>query len=583
MDQQITSRLEADLFLLHAPSVYDFRERDDMLFAYLSDSDSVNVTSIYEMYPIGWFSIKQRLADHGFDTKIVNVASLMLQYPELDVRRLLRGLEAPIFGFDLHWMTQCNGAIELAAVLKQEHPDALTIFGGISATYYAKQLITYPSVDVVVQGYDTLDPVTELVAKVVRGGSRDFSSIPNLLYKADGDVQASGFTHKPGANYNNVRNDWSYYRDAPSPSPLTSKLIMTLPNTGCAHDCGWCGGSKFAYRNIMEVRKTLIQKDHDLVVEELRTMGEAAKRTSIYALQCYSEGKGRMHAYLDAVKEVGYNSVSFEQFNLTPPDTLKKMGESTDAYIMLSPESHDPKISAAAGRGTYTMEQMEEWIPRALDAGVKGVMVWFFIGMPYQDRQSVMDTVAYSERLIRKFGGWKALPLICPMVPFLDPGCRFFEEPDQHGYRIFHRTLEEHRQAMVAPLWHRRLNYETRWLDRRQLQDVSYEAIARLVEIKGEYGVLPSEFCQAILKTIDETQQLLGEMEKALLLDGKLPRDLRDQIRSYNRKILAYSSDQIIPMRRPFGGRWFDDATVPRHMIEENLASRPGRASAAAH
>ena len=582
MDRQITSRLEADLFLLHAPSVYDFRERDDMLFAYLSDSDSVNVTSIYEMYPIGWFSIKQRLADHGFDTKIVNVASLMLQYPALDVRRLLRGLEAPIFGFDLHWMTQCNGAIELAAVLKQEHPDALTIFGGISATYYAKQLITYPSVDVVVQGYDTLDPVTELVAKVVRGGSRDFGSIPNLLYKTDGEIQSSGFTHKPAANYNNVRNDWSYYRDAPSPSPLTSKLIMTLPNTGCAHDCGWCGGSKFAYRNIMEVRKTLIQKDHDLVVEELRTMGEAAKRTSIYALQCYSEGKGRMHAYLDAVKEVGYNSVSFEQFNLTPPDTLKKMGESTDAYIMLSPESHDPKISAAAGRGTYTMEQMEEWIPRALDAGVKGVMIWFFIGMPYQDRQSVMDTVAYSERLIRKFGGWKALPLICPMVPFLDPGCRFFEEPEQHGYRIFHRTLEEHRQAMVEPLWHRRLNYETRWLDRRQLQDVSYEAIARLVEIKGEYGVLPSEFCQAILKTIDETQQLLGEMEKALLLDGKLPSDLRDQIRSYNRKILAYSSDQIIPMRRPFGGRWFDDATVPRQMIEENLASRPGWTSAAA-
>jgi clorobiocin biosynthesis protein CloN6 len=581
MTQQITSRLEADLFLLHAPSVYDFRERDDMLFAYLSDSDSVNVTSIYEMYPIGWFSIKQRLADHGLDAKIVNVASLMLQYPELDVRRLLSGLEAPIFGFDLHWMTQCHGAIELAAVLKQEHPDALTVFGGISATYYARQLITYPSVDVVVQGYDTLDPVTELVARV-RRGSRDFSNIPNLLYKPDGAVQSTGFTHKPATDYNNARNDWSYYQDTPNESPLTSKLIMTLPNTGCAHDCGWCGGSKFAYRNIMDVRKTLIQKDNDLIIEELRTMGEAAKRTSIYALQCYSEGKGRMHAYLDAVKEVGYSSVSFEQFNLTPPDTLKKMGESTDAYIMLSPESHDPKISAAAGRGTYTMEQMEEWIPRALDAGVKGVMVWFFIGMPYQDRQSVMDTIAYSERLIRKFGGWKALPLICPMVPFLDPGCRFFEEPEQHGYRIFHRTLEEHRQAMVEPLWHRRLNYETRWLDRRQLQDVSYEAIARLVEIKGEYGVLPAAFCQAVLKTIDETRQLLGEMEKALLLDGKLPADLRAEIRSYNRKILAYSSDQIIPMRRPFGGRWFDDATVPRQMIEENLASRPGRASAAA-
>ena len=286
------SGLTADLFLLHARSVYDFRERDDMLFAYPSDSD--NVASVYEMYPIGWFSIKQRLAACGFDAKIVNITSLMLIYPDLDVRRL---------------------------------------------------------------------------------------------------------------------------------------------------------------------------------------------------------------------------RVSFEQFNLTSQDTLRKMGESTDSYIMLSLEPHDLKISAAAGRGTCTMAEMEDWIPRALDAGVKGIMVWFFIGMPYQDRQSVLDTVAYSERLIRKFGGWKALPLICPMVPFLDPGSRFFEEPAQHGYRIFHRTLEEHRQAMVEPLWHRRLNYETRWLDGRQLQDVSYEAIARLVEFNGERGVLPSAFCRAIRVTIDATvpRQMIEE------------------------------------------------------------------------
>jgi clorobiocin biosynthesis protein CloN6 len=284
-----------------------------------------------------------------------------------------------------------------------------------------------------------------------------------------------------------------------------------------------------------------------------------------------------MHRYLDAVKEMGYKSVSFEQFNLTPLDTLKKMGESTSAYIMLSPESHDPKISKAAGRGTYTMEQMENWIPRALDAGVKGIMVWFFIGMPYQDRQSVMDTIAYSERLIRKFGGWNALPLICPMVPFLDPGCRFFEQPEQHGYRIFHRTLEEHRQALVEPLWYRRLNYETRWLGRRQLQDVSYEAISRLVEIKGEYGVLPPEFCHAILDTIAETKKLLAEIESAMLLDGRLPASLRDEMRVYNRKILAYSTDQIIPVRRPFGGRWFDDVTVPKEMIDDLRAVPAGR------
>ena len=57
-------------------------------------------------------------------------------------------------------------------------------------------------------------------------------------------------------------------------------------------------------------------------------------------------------------------------------------------------------------------------------------------------------------------------------------------------------------------------------------------------------------------------------MERALTLDGTLPPGLRDVIRAYNRKILAYSSDQIMPVRRPFGGRWFDDHTIPRAMID---------------
>ena len=54
-------------------------------------------------------------------------------------------------------------------------------------------------------------------------------------------------------------------------------------------DCSWCGGSRYAYRNIMGVDNTLVQKDNHRVIDELRTMGDAARTTSIYALQCYSE------------------------------------------------------------------------------------------------------------------------------------------------------------------------------------------------------------------------------------------------------------------------------------------------------
>jgi clorobiocin biosynthesis protein CloN6 len=561
----------ADLILLHAPSVYDFRERDDILFAYLSDSDSVNVTTIYEQYPLGFFAIRQHLRESGISAEIVNVASLMLMYPDLDVDRLLGYLEAPVFGIDLHWLCHCHGAIELSRRIKALKPEALVIVGGISATYYADELIREPSVDVVVQGYDTLMPV-QLLVDAARRGQREFGSIPNLLFKTtDGHVVKTGFAYRPPTDYNAAPTDWSFYADEARTG--TAPSIMTLPNAGCAHDCPWCGGSRYAFRKIMGVRKTLVTRDEQHVFRELRTLGDAATRTSIYALQCYSETKSRLHRFLDVVKELGYREVYFEQFHLTSPDTLRKMAESTRAHIMLSPESHDPVISRLAGRGTYTMEEMETWIPMALDVGIRSVMVWFFIGMPQQTKESVRETVRYCERLLDKYRGKGVLPLLCPMVPFLDPGSRFFEEPERHGYTIFHKSLADHRQAMVEPLWHGRLNYETKWLARREIQDVTYESIDRLVEVKEGLEILPRQLCRTIRGVISQTTALLAEMERGLALDGRLPPGLRDEIARYNRKILAYSSDQIVPTERPFGGRWFDDFTVPAAVVEAARAT----------
>jgi clorobiocin biosynthesis protein CloN6 len=572
------SKLRADLFFLHAPSVYDFREREDLLFAHLSDSDSVNTTTIYEIYPLGLLSLKQRLREEGLTAEIVNVASLMLSHPSIDVEGLIARLEAPVFGFDLHWLIHCHGALELARIVKAIHPDSLVIFGGISTTYFAEELIRYDAVDIVVQGYDTLEVVASLM-RAVTHGQRNFSKIPNLLYKSAGaEIVSTGFAHKPMKQYNDATVDWSYYQGVKQQKLFSGRLIMTLPNTGCAHDCGWCGGSRSAYRRIMGVRKTLITKSMDHVTEELRSLGDAARKTAIYALQCYSESKARLYEYLDVVKEMGYKAVSFEQFRLPDQETVLKMVQSTRTFINLSPESHDPVISKLAGRGTYTMKQMEEWIERALDAGIAGVMVWFFIGMPRQTRQSVMDTVEYCKSLMRRFRRKNVVPLLCPMVPFLDPGSRFFEEPANHGYQIFHQTLEQHRQALVAPIWHERLNYSTAWLSRRDIQEISYEAVARLISIKGELGLLPGSWCKAVLATIDETMGLLTEIEQSVRAGG-LSGDLRKEIRTYNRKILAYSTDQIIPTPRPFGGRWFDDATIPAQMVAELTEPEAGLGS----
>ena len=64
-----------DLVLLHAPSVYDFRQK---AILYGPVADLIPSSSMFEMYPIGFASIAEYLEAAGYRVRIVNLAVRML-------------------------------------------------------------------------------------------------------------------------------------------------------------------------------------------------------------------------------------------------------------------------------------------------------------------------------------------------------------------------------------------------------------------------------------------------------------------------------------------------------------------------
>ncbi len=96
--------------------------------------------------------------------------------------------------------------------------------------------------------------------------------------------------------------------------------------------------------------------------------------------------------------------------------------------------------------------------------------MFFMVGLPYQNYQSVLDTADYCGHLLERFGEGRRLhPYIAPLAPFLDPGSCVFENPEEFGYTLFYRTLEEHRQALLSPSWKHMLSYQTKWMRRDEL------------------------------------------------------------------------------------------------------------------
>jgi hypothetical protein len=102
-----------------------------------------------------------------------------------------------------------------------------------------------------------------------------------------------------------------------------------------------------------------------------------------------------------------------------------------------------------------------------MESGCRRLDLFFMVGLPLQNYASVMATAEYCGDLLGRYGTTKRImPIIAPLAPFVDPGSRLFEEPERFGYRLFYRTLAEHRRAMLMPTWKGRLNYETRWMTR---------------------------------------------------------------------------------------------------------------------
>lgn len=565
------SILEADLILIHAPAFFDFRNQSKVYFPYLSTSGDVPITPLYEYFPMGLKTLKRYLGERDIDTRILNLSSLLLMYPGTDLESIIRRIKVKVFGIDLHWMIHVQGSTEIAALIKKVHPDSKIIFGGISSTYYAEELINYPFIDMVMRGYDTHMPMGMLMEAIKNDGSLE--NIPNLVWKnSGGEIKVNPFSYTPKIFGYGI--DWKDIPKSKNSKMFAIKEVLSTSNAGCKFNCGWCGGSHDAFKRINKCEHSNAYKDLNELGYEFSTMNYIDDVESFHFYSCgaYNETDERMDYFFDKVSESKLKSISFEQFLLTPEKVLKRMVETNKQVIItLSPESHDLRISKLAGRGVYTMDEMERWIHKAMEIGIHEINVWFFIGMPEQDKRSVAETVEYCNKLMEKFPGQGVIPLLCPMIPFLDPGSNFFENPDKHGYRTFFRTAEEHRRGLTRASLINRINYETKWLTRSDLVFESYKAMRDLFEIKTERGLLPSSIVSGVLKKIDDAVEFIKVVHEVDCIDDEKIRNIEleklgPEILKRNNEILFHGvSNQSLPINREIGGRWFDE--IPPELI----------------
>jgi B12-binding domain/radical SAM domain protein len=501
---------EPDLVLLHAPSVYDFRQ-EAILYGPIADFTPTPFIS--EIYPGGYASLAEYLEHGGYRVRVVNLAKHMRDDPAFDAEQAIAALTPIAFGIDFHWLSHAQGALAVGQIAKTVHPETPVILGGLAASYYHRELMAYPQVDYVLRGDSAEEPFLHLMECLSLG------RIPDQVSGLTWRTRSGHVIENPlGAPLDSL-DDLVFSGNNPAFSYQHGyPVALGTVARGCTQNCLTCGDSAYTHKKVYG-RQSPCYRSPEKLAQDLHNL-HRYHDGSIY-VPCDITQPGMDYAYRFLRAMYGFpNLLCLDLLQPVPHKFLQDLfGALPHLGLQISMESHDEQVRKAMGK-SYSNSAIEQTISDALSLGCERLDVHFTIGLPYQDYDSVMATVAYCDDLLSRFGNDGRLqPFIAPLAPFLDPGSIAFEESERHGYHLQYHSLEEHRRALLAPTWKHVLNYETNWMTADDIVCATYDATLEMAKLRARHGIIHGDDADAIEARVDQTRRLMVEIEQAIAID----------------------------------------------------------------
>jgi B12-binding domain/radical SAM domain protein len=546
----VTFVMKYDLVLLHAPSVYDFRE-NSLLAGPISDV--VPSSPVFEMYPIGLTSIADYLERYGLKVKIINIANRMLMNQNFDVEKKLKKIKTKAFGIDLHWLPHAHGSIELAKIVKKFHPDTPIIFGGLSATYFHKELIQYPFIDFVMRG-DSTEKLMLLLMNKIEFENSHYVDIPNLTWKKGDEIGYNPLTYVPkdldefdvpGYRYT-IRSVFKYKNFL---DPLPYNGWLQYPNTalltarGCTQNCLICGGSKDAYEQNCS-RKNIALRSPAKLVEDIQFI-QRFSRAPIFILHDLRQGGNEyVEEFFRLLKKMNLkNEIVFELFQYADEAYFEMIQDAVPKYsIEITLETYEEKLRRLNGKFNCTNEKVIDTLNFALQHGCKKIDLFFMVGVPGQTYESTLKNIDFCETIhLSCQKDPRIFYFVAPLAPFLDPASPAYENPDLFGYKKFCHTLEDHRKAITQPSWKHMLSYETKEMTRDDIVNATYEAAKLLNHFKLKYYLIDNETFFDIEEKIEKSIAYIDRIDQVLTLPQDLQAKELAKIRKEIQELNRYS------------------------------------------
>jgi len=519
-----------DVVIIHPPSMTHFWEKP-ILPGPIHRTVSI-YTPLFIMFPIGMISIASYLEEKGIKVKVVNLAEMLLLDRNFDFHAYIKSLQSDIYAIGLHWVVHVHGAIEIARICKEVHPDSTVLLGGLTATCFAEEIVRdFDFIDCVVRGEGEY-PLYILINNLKKSDNhKAFSCSPNITYKSPENKIVSTPMENPFIDLDSLnftRLDLVEPHSRTITSPINGLKMWNLPfYRGCGFNCATCGGSKTSYSQLLSRNKFATRSPEKLLEDfiELDYMG-------INSIFLFMDPRLCGQFYLDRFFKLFKNSkwsnirnVGIECFfpaSKTYFEKWKQLKIADNIGFSISPESASEKVRMIHGRH-YTTDQLIKTIIAAKELNLP-IGVFFLLVLGHESVDTLNEMLFLWKKILGLNNSLKNIDVdFSPMI-FLDPCSPAFFNPSLYGYKLRHKTLKEYYNAVkLYPHWSMWLSYETKNFTQKDIVRIILEMWEKLENIKYQLNLISKETL--------ELEILLANFEKSVF------KNLR-QINSNDLKVL---------------------------------------------
>jgi radical SAM superfamily enzyme YgiQ (UPF0313 family) len=435
-------------------------------------------------------------------------------YPK-QMAKVIEGIKADLYAVDLHWLVYSQGAIRTLELIKQIHPESYTLVGGMTASYFKDEIMErFKHIDFLIYG-DGSVPFLALLNEIK--GSKDYSKVPNLLYRAEGEVRRGPRV---------PLNDYDYIE---SHSDFLTTSIQTA--RGCPLQCIVCGGSESSSRSLQNYSEISVYSVESLLEKMYYLTGNNSRHANIFLIHdpILTLGKTKWNTLLDEIKKSNLKvSLDIEFFMPHAEEDIRRIADSAPgSSIHISPESINEGVRNYHKNLRYSNDQLIMNMDAINECDDLSMEIWFMAGLAKDTRESIDQTLDFIKEYYKRIGDIEKNIIKYSEMLFIDPGSLAYDAPEKYGYELIHKDFASHMNGFLMPIFKYQINYCTPALSRDSLYDVFLYLHDKMNEVYYKNKILDKTHYDRITSYNQMLRKYEGEYAKASVCNDRRERDER--------------------------------------------------------